>query len=141
MNRKRISLPIILALSVLISVIGNISIPAEINFEADALRFTESAPDEAVTEKVSMTGTLTRRLNGTRIFDGILTIGRKQVECSMDLRTPILREYRGSRLQSIGMFLIIDGKFDAAAIKMTASPAEYVVWGMTPEEFLAQEMR
>ena len=82
-------------------------------------------------------------LNGRKQFEGILTIGRQQIDCSLNLRskTPIFADYSGSQRRTLGMFLIIDGNFDSAAIKLGIASPEYIIWGMTVEEFLAQEMR
>ena len=143
MNRLKNSPLIAIAIGIIIALIGIISIKTDVDLQVDALRFTESNPEQAVSEAISMTGTITRRLNGRKEFDGILTIGRQQIECSLDLRsrTPLFGEYRGSQYRTLGIFLLIDGNFDSAAIKLGIASPEYIIWGMTVEEFLAQEMR
>ena len=143
MKRKRITALIAIAIGIIISLIGIIGIKTKVDLQVDALRFTESKPEQAVSEEIRMTGTITRQLNGRKQFEGILTIGRQQIECSLDLRrkTPIFADYQGSQRRTLGMFLLIDGNFDSAAIKLGIASPEYIIWGMTVEEFLAQEMR
>lgn len=143
MNHKRKSPLIAIALGIIIALINIIGIKTEVDLQVDALRFTESHPEQAVSEEICMTGTITRHLNGRKKFEGFLTIGRQQIDCSLDLRrkTPIFADYRGSQRRTLGMFLIIDGNFDSAAIKLGIASPEYIIWGMTVDEFLAQEMR
>ena len=143
MNRKRNSALIAIAIGIIVALIGIIGIKTEVDLQVDALRFTESHPEQAVSEEIRMTGTITRQLNGRKEFEGILTIDRQQIECSLDLRrkTPIFADYLGSQRRILGMFLLVDGNFDGAAIKLGIASPEYIIWGMTVEEFLAQEMR
>ena len=143
MNRLKNSPFIAIAIGLALVLIGMIGIKTEVDLQVDALRFTESHPEQAVSEEIRMTGTITRQLNGRKEFEGILTIGRQQIECSLDLRrkTPIFADYQGSQRRILGMFLLIDGNFDSAAIKLGIASPEYIIWGMTVEEFLAQEMR
>ena len=143
MNRLKNSPLIAIAIGLALVLIGMIGIKTEVDLQVDALRFTESHPEQAVSEEIRMTGTITRQLNGRKEFEGILTIGKQQIECSLDLRrkTPIFADYLGSQRRILGMFLLIDGNFDSAAIKLGIASPEYIIWGMTVEEFLAPEMR
>ena len=143
MNRLKNSPLIAIAIGLALVLIGMIGIKTDVDLKVDALRFTESHPEQAASEEIRMTGTITRQLNGRKQFDGILTIGRQQIDCSLNLRskTPIFADYRGSQRRILGMFLLIDGNFDSAAIKLGIASPEYIIWGMTVEEFLAQEMR
>lgn len=143
MNRLKNSPFIAIAIGLALVLIGMIGIKTDVDLKVDALRFTESHPEQAASEEIRMTGTITRQLNGRKQFDGILTIGRQQIDCSLNLRskTPIFADYSGSQRRILGMFLLIDGNFDSAAIKLGIASPEYIIWGMTVEEFLAQEMR
>ena len=143
MNRLKNSPLIAIAIGLALVLIGMIGIKTDVDLKVDALRFTESHPEQAVSEEIRMTGTITRQLNGRKEFEGILTIDRQQIECSLDLRrkTPIFADYQGSQRRILGMFLLVDGNFDSAAIKLGIASPEYIIWGMTVEEFLAQEMR
>ena len=143
MNRLKNSPFIAIAIGLALVLIGMIGIKTDVDLKVDALRFTESHPEQAASEEIRMTGTITRQLNGRKEFEGILTIGRQQIECSLDLRrkTPIFADYQGSQRRILGMFLLVDGNFDSAAIKLNIASPEYIIWGMTVEEFLAQEMR
>ncbi|MBO5220452.1 MAG: hypothetical protein J6C52_13575 [Clostridia bacterium] len=143
MNRLKNSPLIAIAIGLALVLIGMIGIKTDVDLKVDALRFTESHPEQAVSEEIRMTGTISRHLNGRKQFEGILTIGKQQIECSLNLRskTPIFADYQGSQRRILGMFLLIDGNFDSAAIKLGIASPEYIIWGMTVEEFLAQEMR
>jgi len=141
---------ILVAIALILAVCVNIQgIPYTVDITTTALRFSEedTVPSEIV---VGLKGGIIRRLIGSDTFEGRITIGSKQhetgtkqLEITLDLneRTPVIREYIGSQLSSYGMFLLIDGNFNAAAIKVSGTPHEYIIWGMTVEEFLAQEMR
>ncbi len=141
---------ILVAIALILAVCVNIQgIPYTVDITTTALRFSEedTVPSEIV---VGLKGGIIRRLIGSDTFEGRITIGSrqhetgtKQLEITLDLneRTPVIREYIGSQLSSYGMFLLIDGNFDSAAIKLNIASPEYIIWGMTVEEFLAQEMR
>ena len=74
-------------------------------------------------------------------FKGTFTVDGRRMETSIDMTssTPTMRYYEGSKLNSYGLFYILNDAFSKFAFTLNESD-EYVICGMTIKEFEA-EMR